>query len=356
MKIDSLELLDFRNYSSIKIPINDSHVLIRGDNAQGKTNLIEAIYIGALGKSFRTSITRETIRFGQEQAFVSIHFTRNRVRHKIRYRIASQGNSFSVNDTPVTKRSELVGKLPVVLFTPDYLSLIKGEPQGRRAFIDSCLCQIDVEYLKHLQRYHHVVKQRNQALKDVRANRSPFDCVEAWNSQLVETGLFITQKRVDSLAIINQLLETFNKINRTHINLEYEPSMKKLNINEIYQDLNDNRESEIFKGSTSMGPHRDNISFYDGEKLLKNYGSQGEQRTAILLLMVAQVNFLYRFSGEYPVILWDDFASELDVKHMTMMLDLIPNTCQLIATSVDVPSAGHKSFNNIMRIQNGKLV
>jgi len=334
LRIKSLTLRDFRNYKQLNVNFADSFNIIYGNNAQGKTNIIEALFLCASGRSHRTSRDDELIRsdaigfevkllLSKDTSDEEIHITFNREeRKKIR-----------INEVPIKKLGDLMGHLNAVIFSPEDLLLIKQGPAERRRFIDITLSQLRPAYFYDLQQYAKIIFQRNCLLKKLAAQKELEDTLEVWNRHLVKTGSRIMKARVDFINRLDAFAaarhETLTN-NEEKLKLVYNPSFEfdfgndDSGIEEkFYRMLNEYKTKEIMRGTTLLGPHRDDLDIVLNGESTKIFGSQGQQRTAALSMKLAEIDLMKEESGEYPVLLLDDVLSELDDRRKEYLLDSI---------------------------------
>lgn len=355
MRIDKLEAINFRNYEKISAEFDKGINLFYGDNAQGKTNLLEAVYICSSTRSHRGKDS-ELIRFGCDEAHIRAFITKNDISHKIdiHYR-KNQKKGAAVDGKSIKKASELLGFLNVVLFSPEDLSIIKSGPSERRRFIDRELCQIDAVYMKNLAAYNKVLENRNRLLKDISTNKGIAETLDIWDEQLVTYGCRIIEAREKFLNEIDVIMEpVFQKITGGEISkTEYLKSASK---ESFYDSLKRNRERDIYTFQTNIGPHRDDFSLYSNGHELKVYGSQGQVKSAAICLKLAEIKMIKEYKGEYPVLLLDDVMSELDSRRQEYLLEEI-NETQTIITATGMEDLLNKDININRKyyVSSGKL-
>lgn len=346
MIIQSIRLHQFRNYEEEEIHIPDSVVLMYGKNGQGKTNLLEALYVASIGKSYRGVADMDLIRWNQEAASVIITFIRSGVEQQIKIILSQiEKKKLFVNDTKVTQR-ELMGTLNTVLFSPEDLQLIKGSPALRRRFVDMEISQVTPAYYQTLLRYNRAITQRNLLLKNMKYNG--MGSLEEWDKQIAGFAAFLVKKRLEALHKIGFLSGVLHRRltdGQEKLSFSYEQSYflkeKDADTDRIdpawyYQLLKKNREHDIYHMSTSVGPHRDDLIFYVNGRDLKKYGSQGQQRTAVLSLKLSEIEYMKSEAGEYPILLLDDVMSELDENRRKALLEFVRQRIQTFITTTDV--------------------
>lgn len=351
MKINQLELSEFRNYESLSVEFDPSVNILYGDNAQGKTNVLEAIYLCGTTKSHKGSKEKEMIRLSAEESHIRMQIEKAGIPHRIDMHLRkNKAKGVAIDGIPIKRSSELMGLLHIVFFSPEDLSMIKNGPGERRRFIDLELCQLDPTYLYHLSNYNRAVNQRNNLLKQIGLNKSLKDTVEVWDLQLMEHGSVIIDTRTRFVEELNELLPNIHaKLSggKEELYVRYEPNVTK---QEFGQKLVMNLDRDLALKVTGNGPHRDDISFYVGDKNLKSFGSQGQQRTAALSLKLAEIELVRSKIKESPVLLLDDVLSELDRNRQSYLLESITDlqtiiTCTGLEEFVDNKKRYHKIFH-----------
>ncbi|KQY85952.1 MULTISPECIES: DNA replication/repair protein RecF [Paenibacillus] len=349
MFVNSIELQQFRNYEHLKLdsfgPVN----LLIGQNAQGKTNLAEAIFALALTKSHRTSRDKELIRFGEERARLTAEVDKKYGSVKLELALSQQGKKAKINGLEQRKLSDFVGTLNVVMFAPEDLEIVKGTPGVRRRFLDMEIGQVAPGYLYHLQQYQKVLVQRNNLLKQLWGqNASAQTMLEVWNEQLVEHGVKIVKKRKQFIKKLQKWAETIHQGitgGGEVLRLAYLPSFSEASeedeavlMDQFMIKLSQMKEQEIRRGTTLSGPHRDDLSFFINDREVQTYGSQGQQRTTALSLKLAEIELIHEEIGEYPVLLLDDVLSELDPFRQTQLIETFQSKVQTFITATGIES------------------
>lgn len=347
MIVKSLDLENFRNHKTTKISFSDSFNIIFGDNGQGKTNILEAIYLCASGRSHRTAKDSELIRFSCDSYKIET-FVKNNGLDKnicIDYH-EDQKKQIKINEIPLHKIGALMGNLYAVLFSPEDLFIVKQGPMERRRFVDITLSQIKPSYFYDLQLLSKILKQRNSLLKILNKNVALIDTMDVWNQKLAEVSAAImTARQIFSkkLSELAQNQHKFLTIEKEIISFDYHCSipasdnMKKSEIIDIYlKQLEKNISRDIVLGYTSAGPHRDDYDISINGNSLKLFGSQGQQRSSVLSLKIAEIELIYNETGEYPVLLLDDVMSELDENRQKYLMDSIRNVQTFITCTSDV--------------------
>jgi len=352
MFIKEIKLENFRNYDFEKIELNEKTNIIYGDNAQGKTNILEAIFINSLGKSFRTNKDKELIKENKESAKVEIKFVKNNREEKTKLEISDK-KIFYINDIPVKKTSEIVGKINVVLFTPEDIAILKDDPIRRRKFLNIMISQLRPLYIHIFSQYKKTLEQRNNYLKQVKYENKPISNLDIWDEQLIKLGLKIYEYRKEFIEKINKKIKKIHlgiTDEKENIEIKYKTN---INIENYEEKLKKNRELDIQKGYTSVGVHRDDIEIYINGKNAAIYGSQGQQRSSIISLKLAEAEVIYDEIEDYPIILLDDFMSELDQKRVKGFIKNIKNN-QVIITTTDKISLDTMVYN-LFKVNNAKI-
>ena len=340
MQINTLEIKNFRNYSEGNLNFSPGCNILYGENGQGKTNILESVYYCGFGKSHKGSREREIIRFGEEEAHIKAEFKKHDSSMRIDVHLRKdKGKGLAINRVPIKKLSELYGRVLVVIFSTEDLDIVKRSPSVRRAFVDMELCQIDPIYLEDLVNYGKLLKNRHEILKmldEGRENRtSLLEMLDIYDLQLSGYGSRIIKRRREFL---EELEKTVYDIHydltggKEKIKIVYEPSAEE---DEFYEVLLKNRERDIFHKATHSGPHRDDISFYAGDKNLKIYGSNGQQRTCAIALKLSELKIIENIKNDRPILLLDDVLSELDRGRQEKLLKNIEGV-QTILTSTGV--------------------
>ena len=355
MIIKSLELTNFRNYDSLFIQFDKGTNILYGDNAQGKTNILEAIHLSATTKSHKGSKDRDIIQFGREEGHIRTYLEKDGMEVKVDMHLRnSKSKVIAINGQKIKKASELLGILNVVLFSPEDLSIIKNGPSERRRFVDMELCQLDPFYLYNLNHYNKIVDQRNSLLKDLYLNPSLRDTLSIWDSQLVSFGSKIIERRKLFVDQINDIIcEIHHKLSggRETLVIQYEPDVT---IEDFEKKCQLNQERDIKYKQTSTGPHRDDFSFMIGDIDVRKFGSQGQQRTAALSLKLSEIELVKKISKDTPVLLLDDVLSELDSNRQNFLLNHIGEIQTIITcTGLDDFINNRFEINKIFKVVNG---
>ena len=363
MIIKSLELSNFRNYESLDIHFDRGTNILYGDNAQGKTNILEAIYMSATTKSHKCSKDKDIIKFGSEEGHIRTYLEKEEIETKVDMHLRkNKSKGIAIDGVRIKKAAQLLGLLNVVVFSPEDLSIIKNGPSERRRFIDMELCQLDEFYLYNLNNYNKIVNQRNRLLKDLYTNPSLKDTLSIWDSQLLSYGSKIIERRVLFIQQINEIVKKIHKNlsgEKEFLRIEYEPNVTVENYEET---LKKNKEKDIRLKQTTAGPHRDDISFMVRKENDKNeidirtYGSQGQQRTAALSLKLSEIEIVKKITGDTPVLLLDDVLSELDSSRQNYLLNSI-GEIQTIITCTGLEDFINNRFeiNRVFKVKNGTV-
>ena len=347
MYIEKIKLNNFRNYENLEINLNKNLNIFYGDNAQGKTNILEAIFLCSLGKSFRKNKEKEMIRFNNEKSLIEVFYQKKDRDGKIKIEL-SEKKQISLNGIKIKKLSELLGNINTVIFTPEDINILKDGPQRRRRFLDLMIGQLRPNYVYNLNSYLKIIEQRNNYLRQIREEHKPEEMLEIWDEKLAEYSEKIYIYRKEFIEkIINKINQIHSKITNEKeiIKIEYISNCEK---KENYLKLlKERRKLDIIKGFTTKGVHRDDFMIYINGKEVNIYGSQGQNRTVILSLKLAELNVIYDEIGEYPILLLDDFMSELDENRRKNFLNNIKNA-QVILTGtekIDLPNLEYNLFN-----------
>jgi len=357
MNIRSIELKNFRNYENLEISFDEGTNILFGDNAQGKTNILEAAYMSGTTKSHKGSRDREMIRFGEEEAHLKTVVVRGGREYQIDMHLKkNRAKGIAIDKIPIKKASELFGILNIVFFSPEDLNIIKNGPAERRRFLDSELCQLDRIYLADLTNYNKILAQRNKLLKDMIYRPSLSDTLPVWDMQLIETGKKIIRRRKQ---FVDELREIVSDIHyrisggKEELFLKYEP-----NIDDIFfeDELSRAKEKDKKLCQTSVGPHRDDLLFSIGDVDIRKYGSQGQQRTSALSLKLSEIELVRKSIYDTPVLLLDDVLSELDSSRQNYLLNNISDTQTIITcTGLDEFVRNRFTVNRVFEVIAGHV-
>lgn len=347
MFLKKLQVFDFRNYAHANLEISAAVNIFIGDNAQGKTNMLEAIFALALTKSHRSSHDREMIRWEQPFAMVTGEIEKKYGSYELQLLLAKQGKKVKINGLSQKKLSEYIGQLNVVLFAPEDLEIVKGAPSVRRRFLDIEIGQILPAYLHELSQYQRALEQKNNLLRQLQPQQiKQHEMITIWNEQLAVYAVKIIRKRQYFIAKLQQWAQTIHRgitNGKEHLTIQYQASApleqeadESVLIQEFMVKLEQMQEKEIRRGSSQIGPHRDDLLFFIDDKPVQTFGSQGQQRTVALSLKLAEIEWMHEEVGEYPLLLLDDVLSELDDSRQTMLIDTFQEKVQTFITTTSI--------------------
>ena len=351
MVIKSLKLKNYRNYELLDMTFDSKTNILYGENAQGKTNILEALYLSGTTKSHRGTKDRDLIQFGREESHLETIVEKKGMEFQIDMHLKKNSpKGIAINKIPIRKASELFGIVHFVFFSPEDLNIIKDGPAGRRRFIDLELSQIDKVYLSNLSNYNRIINQRNSLLKELYHQDHLMDTLDIWDMQLAEYGTKVIESRKQFIRQVNQIIADIHYRltgGRERIELSYESSLGSLSLE---QALKKNRERDIRMKSTSVGPHRDDLCFLSGDLDIRKFGSQGQQRTAALSLKLSEIELVKEVIKDTPILLLDDVLSELDKHRQNYLLDSIHDIQTVITCTGLDEFVNHRfSINKIFR-------
>ena len=357
MIIKTLELMNFRNYSTLNMQFHHGTNILYGDNAQGKTNILEAIYLCGTTKSHKASKDRETISFNKDEAHIRIGIEKNKIPHRIDLHLKkSKAKGVAIDGIPIKKQAELFGMLNIVFFSPEDLNIIKNGPSERRRFMDLELCQINKVYMYHLTGYNKTLLQRNNLLKQISFNRNLLDTINIWDSKLIEFGNNIIEARTKFIDSLNKLVgEIHSRLTggKEELFLKYEPNV---NEQKFAEKLTNSLERDLALKVTNVGPHRDDLSFIIDSIDIRRYGSQGQQRTAALSLKLAEIQLVKSLIKDNPILLLDDVLSELDRQRQNYLLQSIGDIQTVITCTGLEEFISHRfKYDKIFSVVNGTV-
>ena len=351
MFIEKIKLENFRNYDLQEIEFDKNVNIIYGDNAQGKTNILEAIFICSLGKSFRTNKEKELINKEKEYSKIEMISSKEDRKVKINFELQEK-KKFYINNIQTKKVSDILGKNYIVLFTPEDISILKNEPSKRRRFLNIMISQLRPIYVHLLNEYNKLIEQRNSYLKQIKYDGKSIDNLVIWDEQIAKLGTKIYEYRKEFIEKINKKIYD--------IHLKTTESKEKIEIkyisnvgNNYLEKLKKNQEEDIQKGYTQVGIHRDDFEIYINKNKVSAYGSQGQKRTAIISLKLAEAEVIFEEIGERPVILLDDFMSELDKKRIQGLFENIKEN-QVIITCTDSFKINNSKYK-LYKVTNAKI-
>ena len=358
MYISSLELADFRNIVSLHMDFSRGTNILYGENAQGKTNILESLYIISTTKSHRGVRDRDMIRFGREESHIRSMVMKGGIDYRIDMHLRkNKSKGIAINGQRIRKASELIGLLHIVFFSPEDLGIVKNGPAERRRFMDMELCQLDASYLHNLNQYNKTVENRNRLLRDMYQFPDLKDTLSIWDAQLVIYGNKIIESRRAFITDLNEIVGGIHaKLSgdREHLTIRYEPNAE---TGDFEEKLLRSRERDIHMKMTSVGPHRDDFSFMDDETDLRRYGSQGQQRTCALSLKLSEIDLVKKAIGHSPVLMMDDVLSELDSGRQNYLLGTIGGIQTFITcTGLDEFVNNRFKIDQVFRIESGTCV
>ena len=331
MYIESIELNNYRNYRKVKVEFGKNTNILYGNNAQGKTNILESIYMAATTKSHRGTKDRDIIRIGEDESHIRLFLRKRDVSHKIDMHLRkSKNKGVAIDGIAIRRATELYGLLNVIFFSPEDLSIIKNGPAERRRFMDLELCQISRLYYQNLASYNKILNQRNNLLKQIYYNKSLIDTLDVWNIQLVDYGSRIIKERKNFIDMMNDIIcDIHSRLTggREKLEIVYEYNVNENNFEDV---LREKLETDLKYSSTQAGPHRDDISFLINGIDARKYGSQGQQRTVALSLKMAEIKLVKKIINDNPILLLDDVMSELDTDRRNALIDEIKDIQTII--------------------------
>lgn len=362
MYISNIELQDYRNYKELYVSFSDRVNIFIGDNAQGKTNLLESIYMNSMARSFKNSRDKDLIRFGQDFCRIKSHAVTSDDELDTEIVIAKDGKkALKINGIKARKTSELLDRIYIIIFSPDDLKIVKEDPEKRRKFIDRELCLIKPGYYSDLNNYKRALEQRNMLLKE---RDIDFTMLGVWDESLAKYGVRIIKKREEFIRKIDVISRDIHSIisgGKEELKLEYETNIKLSDdMNEAHEQFLDalagSLDDDIRNRNTSKGPHRDDIKIFANEIELRKFGSQGQQRTAALSLKLSEIRIIEEETGEKPILLLDDVLSELDNSRQTYLMNSLGEN-QMFITTTDIVGKVAKSLpdGKVFKIKNGEI-
>lgn len=357
MIIESIELKNYRNYKELHMDFDKGTNLLYGDNAQGKTNILEAAYVCATTKSHKGSKDKDIIGFGEEESHMRLNLKKDDVPYRIDMHLRmNKTKGVAINGIPIKKASELFGIVNVIFFSPEDLNIIKNGPSERRRFIDMELCQLNKLYVHSLINYNKIVMQRNKILKEIFFRPEYEEMLDIWDMQLSTYGKEIIRYRKDFIAKLNVIIKEIHfKLSgeREELFIKYEPNVECEDFDKV---LKKSRAQDVKQKSTLTGPHRDDITFFINEIDIRKFGSQGQQRTAALSLKLSEIEMVKTIVKDYPILLLDDVLSELDKNRQEHLLSAIKNI-QTIITCTGVEDFISRCFkiDKIYKVTNGTV-
>lgn len=357
MMIKSIELKNFRNYEDLFIEFTDGTNILFGDNAQGKTNVLESAYVSGTTKSHKGSKDKDMIRFQEDESHIRTFVLKHDREFQIDIHLKkNRSKGIAVNRVPIKKAGALFGILNIVFFSPEDLNIIKNGPLQRRRFLDLELCQLDKIYLSDLASYNRILNQRNKLLKDIVFHRELLDTLSVWDMQLIEYGSRIIRRRNSFVQELSELVFGIHKNisgNREELLLSYEPDAS---ADSFADELARTREKDLKYCQTSRGPHRDDLMFKIGDADIRRFGSQGQQRTSALSLKLSEIELVRKIIHDTPVLLLDDVLSELDSRRQNYLLGNIHDIQTVITcTGLDEFVKNRFQIDRVFEVRNGRV-
>ncbi len=357
MILKSVALSHFRNYSDMYMEFDKGTNILYGDNAQGKTNILEAVYVSGTSRSHKGSKDKELIQFGQEESHIRTVVERDGLDYQIDMHIKkNKSKGIAINKVPIKKASELFGILNIVFFSPEDLNIIKNGPSERRRFLDMELCQLDKVYLYHLTKYNKILNQRNKLLKDINFKPELKDTLSVWDMQLIDYGRKIIESRHRFIAELNGIVKNIHRNisgNKEELIIRYEPNVEE---EFLEQELKKNQQRDLKFGITSVGPHRDDMCFIIHEVDIRKYGSQGQQRSCALSLKLSEIEVVKKSTRQTPVLILDDVLSELDSNRQNFLLNSIHDIQTVITcTGLDEFVKNRFEIDKVFKVVNGTV-
>lgn len=355
MIVESIELENFRNYKSLHLNFSDGTNIFYGDNAQGKTNILEAIYVSGTTKSHKGSKDKEMISFHATESHIRTKIKKSDLTYRIDMHLKkNKSKGIAINGIPIKKASELFGIVNFIFFSPEDLNIVKNGPGERRRFLDSELCQLNKIYLSDLANYIKIINQRNKLLKEILFHPEYEDTLDIWDEQMIKYGQRMIATRSEFIKELNDILESIHKKlsgGKETAKISYDPDITE---DQFALSLKKARSKDLKFRTTSVGPHRDDFIFYINEIDIRKYGSQGQQRTAALSLKLAEIELVKQAVKETPILLLDDVLSELDSNRQNYLLDSIHDIQTFITcTGLDEFVSNRFKINKVFRVVEG---
>ena len=366
MIIKTLELSDFRNYGNARIDFSSGTNILYGDNAQGKTNILEAIYVSATTRSHKGSKDKEIIRFGQEEAHIRTILDKDGAEYRVDMHLRkSKSKGIAIDGQKIKRASDLIGRLNVVFFSPEDLAIIKNGPSERRRFMDMELCQLDNIYLNSLSKYNKLIIERNKVLKDLYEHPENSVLLDVQDKQLLEYGSVIIRAREKFIRELNEIISPIHEKltgGKELLSVYYEPNVT---LDEYEKKLTGSRQKDTYTKQTTVGPHKDDFSFIvkkknaadESEIDIRKFGSQGQQRTASLSLKLSEIEIVKKSKRDNPVLLLDDVLSELDSNRQNYLLNTIGDIQTIITcTGLDEFVNNRFEIDKLFKVTDGNIV
>ena len=355
MYVESIELENYRNYRNVKVEFGRNTNILYGNNAQGKTNILESIYMAATTKSHRGSKDRDIIRIGEDESHIRLFVNKQDISHRIDMHLRKNKNKgVAIDGISIRRAIELYGLLNVIFFSPEDLTIIKNGPAERRRFMDLELCQISRLYYQNLSSYNKILNQRNNLLKQIYYNKNLMDTLDVWNTQLVDSGVRIIKERRNFIEMMNEIIGDIHSrltSGREKLDITYDCNVDE---DSFEKALQEKMETDLRYSSTQSGPHRDDISFLINGIDARKYGSQGQQRTVALSLKMAEIKLVKKIINDNPILLLDDVMSELDTSRRDALIEEIKDIQTIITcTGYDDFIKQQIIINNVYSVVEG---
>lgn len=363
MTVNSVKIKNFRNIANLSFTADNGVNVIYGENAQGKTNILESIWLFTGCKSFRGSKDNELIKFNEDFAKINLEFSDNSREKKSEIIITDKKKNAFLNGVSLRSTAELIGSFYAVIFSPVHLSLIKDGPAARRKFLDTALCQLKPSYAQNLAGYKRTLIQRNALLKDLHLNSQLYDMLDTWDDQLARYSACVIKERLNYIDLLSEYSkDIYSGIseNKENFSVFYSKNISKdFSVKDIYlseiENLKNSRKEDIFSKTTTVGPHRDDLEILINNVSARSFGSQGQQRSCALALKLGESEIIKKVTGETPVALLDDVMSELDEKRQDYVLNHI-NDRQVFLTCCDPSQVLRLCDGKSFLIKDGEII
>ncbi len=361
MNIKRIELKNFRNYKDCSIECDPFINILIGQNAQGKTNLLEAIYMLSMSKSFKTNIIEEMVYFDEEFSKIHGDIESHKKTLKLDIVLSSYGKKAMINQNEIKKTSDYVGYLNVILFIPEDLMLIKGSPKLRRKLMDMEISKISPIYMYNLNKYNHLLKERNKYLKLLHdQHKSADDYLEVLSEQMAKLQVDLIKKRIEFIELLDDIsssMYSYISLHKEKLKIQYKSIYKDFHYETFLEKYHQSYQKDILYGQTNYGIHKDDMLMFLNDNDATLYASQGQQRSIVLAIKIALLELVKKEIGEYPILLLDDVLSELDDVRKTKLLNLIQGKVQTFITSTSVDGIHHQVIENAKKIniENGQV-
>ena len=358
MVIKSLKLKNYRNYDLLDLKFDPKTNILYGDNAQGKTNILEALYLSGTTKSHRGTKDRDVIQFGYDESHIETIIEKRNIDFQIDMHLKKNSpKGIAIDKVPIRRAGELFGIVHFVFFSPEDLNIIKEGPAGRRRFIDLELSQLDKIYLNNLSNYNRIINQRNSLLKDIYGQRNLIETLDIWDMQLVKYGSLIIKGRKSFIEKINTIISDIHSRltgGIENIKVCYVPDV---DVNDFEEEVRNSRQKDIKYKVTGKGPHKDDLIFLINDNDVRKYGSQGQQRTAALSLKLSEIELVKLVIKDTPVLLLDDVLSELDSNRQNFLINSIGDIQTIVTcTGLEEFINNRMNINKIFKVTDGHVV